>query len=89
MSGSTSAPAGLTAVVEPDNGGDKISADKFRWYGDDEGVDYKPKGSVSDYVPSCSRVSTESVPPLASFVGSVRCGLSRIAQYVLYQILGS
>jgi hypothetical protein len=29
VSGSTSAPAGLTAAVKPDNGGDKSSADKF------------------------------------------------------------
>ncbi len=29
VSGSTSAPAGLTAVVETDDGGDKSSADKF------------------------------------------------------------
>ncbi len=29
VSGSTSAPAGLTAAVEPEDGGDKSSADKF------------------------------------------------------------
>ncbi len=29
VSGSTSAPAGLTVAVEPDNGGDKSSADEF------------------------------------------------------------
>jgi hypothetical protein len=29
VSGSTSTPTGLTAAVEPDNGGDKSSADKF------------------------------------------------------------
>ena len=31
---------------------------------------------VSNYFPSCSRVSSESVPPLASHVGLVVCGLS-------------
>jgi hypothetical protein len=29
VSGSTSTPAGLTAAVEPDDGGDESSADKF------------------------------------------------------------
>jgi hypothetical protein len=79
VSGSTSAPAGLTVAVKPNNGRDKSSADKFRWYGDDKGVNYKPNGSVSDYVPSCSCVSTESVPSLASSVGLVRCGFSSIS----------
>jgi hypothetical protein len=79
VSGSTSALAGLAAAVEPDDGGDESSADEFQWYGDDKGVDYKLNGSVSDYIPLCSRVSTESVPPLASSVGLVRCGLSSIS----------
>ena len=73
-SGSASAPAGLTAAVEPDEVGDEDSADDFRWYGDDDGADYKPNGSVSAYFPSCSRVSVESPPPLASPFGSVQCG---------------
>jgi hypothetical protein len=73
--GSASAPAGLTAAVEPDEVGDEDSADDFHWYGDDDGDDYKPNGSVSAYFPSCSRVSTKSVPPLASSVGSTKCGI--------------
>jgi hypothetical protein len=56
--GSSSAPADLTAAVEPEDVGDEDSADDFRWYGDDKGVDYKPNGSVSAYFPSCSPVST-------------------------------
>jgi len=74
--GSASAPAGLTAAIEPDEVSDEDSADDFHWYGDDNGDDYKPNGSVSPYFPSCSRVSTESFPPLASSVGSVKCGIS-------------
>ncbi len=53
-SGSSSAPAGLTAAVEPEDVGEEDSADDFCWYGDDKGVDYKPNGSVSAYFPSCS-----------------------------------
>jgi hypothetical protein len=79
VSGSTSAPAGLTVAVKLDNGGDESSADKFLWYGDDKGVDYKPNGSVSNYVPLYSCVLTKSVPPLASSVGLVRCGLSSVS----------
>ncbi len=75
-SGFAFAPAGLTAAVDPDEVGDEDSADDFCWYGDDDGDDSKPNGSVSAYFPSCSRVSTESVPPLASSVGSVKCGIS-------------
>jgi hypothetical protein len=73
-SGSPSAPAGLTAMVEA---GDESSTDSFRWDGDDEGADFKPNGSVSMYPlptvgqslpspgsssPSCSRVSLASDP---------------------------
>ncbi len=75
-SGSASAPAGLTAAVEPDDVGNEDSADDFRWYGDDDGADYKPNGSVTAYFPSCSRVSLESVPPWSSSVGSFKCGIS-------------
>ena len=39
-SGSASAPAGLTAAVEPDEVGEEDSADDFCWYGDDNGDDY-------------------------------------------------
>ena len=39
-SGSASAPAGLTAAVEPEEVGDEDSAEDFRWYGDDDGEDY-------------------------------------------------
>jgi hypothetical protein len=75
-SGSTSTPAGLTAAVEPDNGGDKSLADDFEWYGDDDGADYKSNGSVSNYFLLCSRFLSESVPPLASPVGLVMCSSS-------------
>jgi hypothetical protein len=52
----------------------QVLKDHFRpSSGDDEGVNYKPNGSVSNYIPLCSRVLTESVPPLASSIGSVRC----------------
>lgn len=71
-SGSPSAPAGLTAAVVPEAVGDEDSDDDFRWYGDDEGVDYKPNGSVSNYFPSCSRVSIEPAAPIVSPVGSSR-----------------
>jgi hypothetical protein len=64
------------AAVEPDNGGDKSSVDDFWWYGDDDGADYEPNGSVSNYFPLCSRVLSESVPPLASHAGLVMCGSS-------------
>ena len=53
-SGSDSAPSGLTAAVVPEKVGDEDSADDFWWYGDDEGANYKPNGSVSIYFPSCS-----------------------------------
>ena len=75
-SGSASVPAGLTAAVEPDNVGDEDSADDFCWYGDDNGAEYKPNGSVTAYFPSCSRVLLESVPPWSSLVGSFKCGIS-------------
>jgi hypothetical protein len=75
-SGSTSAPTGLTAAVEPDNGRDESPANNFWWYGDDDGANYKPNGSVSNYFPLCSQVSSESVPPLAFHVGLVMCGSS-------------
>jgi hypothetical protein len=75
-SGSTSAPAGLTAAVKPDNGRDESLADNFWWYGDDDGANYKPNRLVSNYFLLCSRVSSESVPLLASHVGSVMCGSS-------------
>ena len=47
--GSPSAPAGLTATVDE---GDESSMDSFCWDGDDDGVDFKPNGSVSMYPPS-------------------------------------
>jgi hypothetical protein len=49
--GSPSAPAGLTATVEE---GDESSMDSFCWDGDDDGVDFKPNGSVSMYPSSVS-----------------------------------
>ncbi len=48
-SGSPSALAGLMATVEV---GDESSTDSFRWDGDNDGVDFKPNGSVSIYPPS-------------------------------------
>ena len=81
-SGSPSAPAGLTAMVEE---GDESSTDSFCWDGDDDGVGFNPNGSVSMYppftvnplrpsppsptpsTPSCSRVSLESALPGASY----------------------
>ncbi len=71
-SGSPSAPAELTATEEA---GDESSTDSFCWDGDDDGMDFKPNGSVSMYppptigpslpshissTPSCSQVSLES-----------------------------
>jgi hypothetical protein len=67
------------AAFEPEDVGDEDSADNFHWYGDDEGVDYKPNGSVSAYFPVCFRVSTKSVSPLASSVGSGKCGSSSVS----------
>jgi hypothetical protein len=63
-------------AAEPDDGGDESLADDFQWYGNDDGADYKPNGSVSNYFPLCSWVSSESIPPLASHVGSVMCSSS-------------
>ncbi len=50
--GSPSAPAGLTATVEEGNAGNKSSTESFQWEGDENGVDFKPKGPVSFYPPS-------------------------------------
>ena len=72
--GSTSAPVGLMVAVKPDDGGDESSVDKFWWYGDDEGVDYKFYRSVFNSFLSCSCILTESVPTFASSFGLVRCG---------------
>jgi hypothetical protein len=75
-SGSTSTSAELMAAVEPDDGRDESLVDDFWWYGDDDGADYKPNGLVSNYILLCFQVSSKSVPPLASHVGLVMCGLS-------------
>jgi hypothetical protein len=82
-SGSPSAPAGLTAMVEADNVGNKSLADSFWWYEDDDGAEYSAKSSVSGYLPcptphppptplepSCCWVATETSGPLASYAGS-------------------
>jgi hypothetical protein len=58
-SGSPSAPAGLTAMVEA---GDESSMDSFCWDGDDGGVDFKPNGSVSMYPPSTVNPLSPSPP---------------------------
>jgi hypothetical protein len=86
-SGSSSAPAGFTAAVEENTAEDESSLDSFRWYGDEDGVDFKANRPVTNYVPphnlchslnplgpSCSQVSLESAAPVASHTGSfIRC----------------
>jgi hypothetical protein len=64
-SGSPSAPAGLTATVEE---GDESSMDSFCWDGDDDGVDFKPNGSVSMYPPSTVSPLRPSPPSPTPFV---------------------
>jgi hypothetical protein len=50
-SGSSSTPAGLTAAVEENAVDNKGSTDSVWWYGDEDGVHFKPNGSVTNYVP--------------------------------------
>jgi hypothetical protein len=51
-SGSPSALAGLMATVEEGDAGNESLTESFQWEGDEDGVDFKPKGSVSFYPPS-------------------------------------
>ncbi len=50
--GSPLAQADLTATVKEDITGDESSTESFWWYGDKDGVNFKPKGSISFYPPS-------------------------------------
>jgi hypothetical protein len=60
--GSPSAPVDLTATVEEGDAGNKSSTESFRWEGDEDRVDFKPKGSVSFYPPSpiCTLLTAHS-----------------------------
>jgi hypothetical protein len=70
-SGSPSAPAGLTATVEEGDAGNESLTESFQWEGDEDGVNFKLKGSVSFYPPSTNlhpsdrplRLSTPSCIP--------------------------
>jgi hypothetical protein len=50
--GSASAPAGLMAAVIQGGEGNESSTNSFRWYGDEDGAEFKPNTAVSDYLPS-------------------------------------
>jgi hypothetical protein len=40
---------GLMAAVEEDITGNESLTESFWWYGDEDRVDFKPNGSVSNY----------------------------------------
>ncbi len=50
--GSASALASLTAAVIQNVEGNKSSTNSFRWYGDEDGAEFKPNATVSGYLPS-------------------------------------